>query len=101
MKFFKQNSKSEYDEQVRRHTAEEDEFARERKEKNDATDRHRAEKAREGARERQQKHRRRVYDAEITKGERSPGGTKRKVSKNFDHCKLEINIVILARTCKT
>jgi hypothetical protein len=51
MKFFKQNSKEEYDEQVRRHTAEENEFAQERKEISDATNRRHAEKAREGARE--------------------------------------------------
>ena len=101
MKFFKQNSKSKYNEQVQRHTAEEDEFAREQKEKNDATDRHCAAKVREGAQEQKQKHQCRVYDVEITKGEHSPGGTKRKVSKTSNHLKLEIHIVISACTCKT
>jgi hypothetical protein len=51
MKFFKQISKGEYNEQVQRHTAEEDEFACEWKEKNDAAERRRAEKAKEDARE--------------------------------------------------
>lgn len=101
MKFFKQISKGEYNEQVQRHTAEEDEFSREWKERNDAAERRQAEKAKEDARERQQKHQRRVYDAEITKGERSPGGTKRKVSKTFNHITHEINSIILARTCRT
>jgi hypothetical protein len=87
MKFFKQNSREEYNEQVRRHTAEEDEFAQERKEISDAGHRRRAEKAREGARERQQKHRQIICDSEITNGERSPGGTKhsRKVSNILDY----------------
>jgi hypothetical protein len=82
MKFFKQNSRKEYNEQVWRHTAEEDEFAQQKKEIGDAVHRHRVEKERAGACERQQKRRRIIRDAEIANGERSPGGTKynRKVS---------------------
>jgi hypothetical protein len=76
MKFFKQISKDKYNEQVQRHTAEEDEFAHEWKEKSDTAERCHAEKAKEGAQEQQQKHQHRMYGAEITKGERSPGGTK-------------------------
>jgi hypothetical protein len=57
--------------------------------------------AKEGAQERQQKHQHKIYDAEITKGERSPGGTKRKVSKTFDYITHEINTIILAGTCRT
>jgi flagellum-specific peptidoglycan hydrolase FlgJ len=48
MKFFKQNSKEEYNKQVHRHTAEEDEFAQEWKEISDATNRHYAEKVNDG-----------------------------------------------------
>ena len=94
MKFFKQNSREEYKEQVRRHTAEEDERAQERQETNEALDRRRTEKEKKGARERQQKHRRAIYDVEIAKGERSPGGTKqRKVSYvqfNLKHSGLNV-----------
>jgi hypothetical protein len=103
MKFFKQNSRQEYNEQVRRHTAEEDEFARNRQEIDEAIDRHRTEKVKEGARERQQKHRQKIYDAEITKGERSPSGTKhkRKVSDIIYSIELGTKLVISARTCRT
>jgi hypothetical protein len=81
MKFFKQNTREEYNEQVRRHTAEEDERARDCQETNDAVDRCRSEKAKEGARDRQQKHRQAIYDSEIRNGERSPGGTKQRKRK--------------------
>jgi hypothetical protein len=81
MKFFKKSTREEYNEQVRKHTAEEDERAQDRRETNNAVERRRSEKAKEGARERQQKHRRAIYDSEIAKGKRSPGGTKQKKRK--------------------
>ena len=41
-----------------------------------------AERTREEAKVRQQKHRRKMYDQEIEKGERSPGGSKHAAKVN-------------------
>jgi hypothetical protein len=78
LKFFHKNSRDEYNEQVWRHTAEENESAQQRKERTDAADQRRAQKVKEGDRKRQQSHHQKTYNAEIAKGERSPGGTKQK-----------------------
>ena len=104
MKFFKQNTRNEYNNQVQRHAAEEDEHARAHQETNDAAARHHIEKAKEGAQERKQNQRRRIYDSEIAKGERSPGGTKekkRKVSDATYIIRLETEFVIIADNCRT
>jgi len=78
LQFFHQNSRDQYDEQVRRHTAEENEATQQRQERTDAEKECQAQKSKETDRERQRKHWQKTYDAEIAKGERSPGGTKQK-----------------------
>jgi hypothetical protein len=86
MKYFKQCSKEEYNEQVWRHTTEENKFAQERKEIEDAAHRCHVEKARKGACERQQRHRQIIRDNEIADGKWLPDGTKcsQKVSNILD-----------------
>lgn len=78
MKFFQQNSRDEYNKQLRRHQAEEEEFEEEHKEQRGVAERRRREWAKEGGRERQRKHRQKTYDEEIANGDRSPGGSKQK-----------------------
>lgn len=102
MKFFKQNSRDEYNEQVRQHTAEENERAEQQRERDDAAEQRRTENAKEAVRKRQQKHRQKTYSAEIANGTRSPGGTKqkRKVSNLFadsDCIVLVTYCIIIAR----
>lgn len=96
MKFFKQNTRDEYNEQVWRYMAEEDEHTQARQEIRDAVDRRRIAKAKDGARDQQWKHCQTIYDSEIVTGERSPGGTKqkkRKVSSGIYILNLETKFV--------
>jgi hypothetical protein len=78
LRFFHQNSRDEYNEQVRKHTAEENESAQQRQEKSNDINQRRVERVKEVNRKRQQRHRQKGYNKQIEKGERSPGGTKQK-----------------------
>jgi hypothetical protein len=80
MKFFKPCTKEEYSAQVQRFTEEHQAFRDEESRKDTERKIEREEKTREAERLRQQKHRRLKRESEIAGGERTPGGTKRKVS---------------------
>jgi hypothetical protein len=80
MKFFKRNTAEQYQEQVQRETEESRKLFNMQKEQRDILQAEKSTKARAGDRERQQRHRAGLYKKQIESGERSPGGTKRKVS---------------------
>ena len=77
MKFLKQCSPAEYQEQVRRATEEENERYQEREGKAEEIKAHRIAASRDAARLRQRRHREKKYESEIALGERTPRGTKR------------------------
>lgn len=79
MKFFRPCTKGEYDEQVARFTEEHHGDLEQRAAQEATRNQLRDDKAREGDRIRQQRHRQVKRDNEIARGERTPGGTKRKV----------------------
>jgi len=79
MKFFQPCTKEEYAAQVQRFTEEHHEDMEKREGREVEAKARRDEKVREGERLRQEKHRRLKCDNEITRGVRSPGGTKRRV----------------------
>ena len=79
LNFLKKCSPGEYREQVQRATEEENAREQERKGKEEEERKHRAEKTWENDRIRQQRCRQKKYGIEISHGNRSPGGTKRKV----------------------
>jgi hypothetical protein len=76
MKFLKKCTPTERYIQVQRATEEENEQYESRERVLDVDKARKAERTREEAKVRQQKHRRKMYDQEIEKGERSPGGSK-------------------------
>jgi hypothetical protein len=70
---------------VQRATEEENERDEGKMEKSTATKVHRTERRREVDKLRQQRHRQKMYDMEISLGERSPGGTKRNLKVLYYH----------------
>lgn len=82
MKFLKKCTPTEHHIQVQRATEEENEQYESREQVLDVDKARKAERTREEAKVRQQKHRRKMYDQEIEKGERSPGGSKHAAKVN-------------------
>jgi hypothetical protein len=80
MKYFRPCMKDEHDAQVQRFTEEHHASMEEERTKERKSKAFREEKSREVERLRQQKHRRLKREGEIARGERTPGGTKRKHS---------------------
>jgi len=78
MKFLKKCTPTEYKEQVQRADGEENERYQEHEDRAGEMKAHQAEKTWEDAKLRQQRHREKKYAKQISLGERSPGGTKRK-----------------------
>jgi len=79
MRFFKPCMKAEYDEQVTRFTEEHHENLEQREMQEAMKKQMRNDRLREGDRLLQQKHQQTKHHSEIVQGERTPGGTKRKV----------------------
>jgi hypothetical protein len=80
LKFFKRSSPEQYREQVQRETEESIQHFDEQKERQGIRKAVKSMRARASGRERQQKYRASMYKKQIEAGDRSPGGTKRKVS---------------------
>jgi uncharacterized protein HemX len=80
LKFFKQSTSERYREQVQRETEESKKQLDEQKERQGIHKAKKSAKARASDRKRQQRHRAGLYKKQIEAGDRSPGGTKHKVS---------------------
>jgi hypothetical protein len=80
MKFFKQNTSEQYQEQVHRETEESRMQFSKQKGMQGIHQAERLEKARASNCERQRRHRADLFRKQIKSGDRSPGGTKHKVS---------------------
>jgi hypothetical protein len=77
LRYLTQCSPDEYQDQIRRDTAESQAYWEQHKEATTKHEKEKQEHVREQYRLRQQRHRQRQYDREIGQGLRSPGGTKR------------------------
>jgi hypothetical protein len=80
MKFFNRNTPEQHQEQVQRETEESIQLFNVQKGRQGIREAEKSEKARASNRERQQRHRACLYKKQIETGDRSPGGTKHKVS---------------------
>lgn len=76
LKFLKQCTPAEHDEQVQCATGEENERWAGKDEKAQLAKLHRAEKTQDDDKIRQQRHRQKLWDEVISRGERTPGGSK-------------------------
>ena len=96
LKFLKKCTPTERDEQVQRATEEENERWVGKDEEARLTKIHRDEKTREDDKIRQQRHRQKLRDEEISRGERTPGGSKRnqKVRVTHLHTLLHLSICL-------
>jgi hypothetical protein len=83
MRFLKKCTPVEHHIQVQRASEEENERYESREQVLDVEKARQAQRTREEAKVRQQKHRQKMYDKEIEKGERTPGGTKRATKVNI------------------
>jgi hypothetical protein len=79
LQFFKKCTPEEHQAQVQRFTLESKDLQCDRKDKEAEIAERRAEHKREVIKLQQQKHHQKIYDAEIVRGERMPGGSKCKV----------------------
>jgi hypothetical protein len=79
LKYMKKATPEEYKSQVQRDTIERLDLLRDNRESEMAAKEGRRRQVREGDRLRQRAHRQKKYDLEIARGERTPGGSKRKV----------------------
>jgi hypothetical protein len=89
-RFLKKCTPVEYKEQVQRATEEENEQDEDKMEKSTATKVYCTERRQEVDKLRQQRHRQKMYDTEISLGERSPGGTKQNLKVLYYHLMFKV-----------